>query len=46
MPHLRKTGHNGFEWISNDPEVVRVTEQTGNTRDSRFFGAIDGEYSF
>lgn len=45
MPHLRKTGHNRFEWISNDPEVVRVIEQTGNTRDSWFFGPFDGDYN-
>jgi len=45
MPHLQKTGHNRFEWNSNDPEVVRVIEQTGNTRDSWFFGPFDGDYN-
>ncbi len=45
MPHLQKTGHNRFEWISNDPEVVRVIEQIGNTRDSWFFGPFDGDYN-
>ena len=45
MPHLQKTGHNRFEWFSEDPEIVRVIEQTGNTRDSWFFGPFDGDYS-
>ncbi len=44
MPHLQKTGHNRFEWISNDQEVIRIIEQTGNTRESWFFGPFDGDY--
>ncbi len=44
MPHLKKTGHNRFEWISDDQEVVQSIEQAGNTRDSWFFGPFDGDY--
>ena len=45
MPNLQKTGHNRFEWISDDPEVIQSIERTGNTRDSWFFGPFDGDYS-
>ena len=46
MPHLQKTGHNRFEWISKDPEVIQLIEQSGNSRDSWFFGPFDGDYIF
>ena len=44
MPHLRKTGHNRFEWISDDQTVIQTFEQSANTRESWFFGPFDGDY--
>ena len=42
MPHLKKTGRNRFEWISDDREVVQPIEQTGNTGDSWFYARLTG----
>lgn len=44
MPHLRKTGHNRFEWISDDRKFIQLLEQSANSRESWFFGPFDGDY--
>lgn len=44
MPHVRKTGHNRFEWLTDDGEIRRGIEKTGNSPDGWFFGPFDGDY--
>lgn len=44
LPFRRHTGHNRFEWISDDPTVIEVLTETGNTVASWFYGPFDGDY--
>lgn len=44
LPFCRKTGHNRFEMLADDPELITRLEEQGNREESWFFGPFDGDY--
>lgn len=44
LPHVQKTGHNRFEWITDDQDIIAEIKKSGNAQSSWFFGPFDGDY--
>jgi hypothetical protein len=44
LPFCRKTGHNRFEWLAEDNELIASLKEQGNKEEGWFFGPFDGDY--